>query len=239
MKDKTLVIGAGEIGTSLGRVLADAYEVEWHDPQREKNATGTFDVINITYPYSDKFIDITREYMARFRPKLVIIHSTISPGTTEKLGKGVVHSPVNGKHPDLANDIKTFIKFIGANDAYSGYKAIQYLHKAGIPLKLFSSSRATEVAKILCTTRYGMAILEMKETIKVCDEYGVPFHEVYSAWNREYNEGCIKLGRQGYVRPILDPIQGEIGGHCVVNNTKLLKSFCTDVINKKNIEYKK
>lgn len=239
MKDKTLVIGAGEIGTSLGNVLAETYEVDWHDPQREKNATGTYAVINITYPYSDKFIDITREYVGRYKPELAIIHSTVPPGTTEKFGRGFVHSPVNGKHPNLTNDIKVFVKFIGANDAYSGYKAVQYLHKAGIPTKLFSSSRATEVAKILCTTRYGMAILEMKETIKVCNEYKVPFHEVYSAWNQAYNAGCLKLERSQFVRPVLDPIQGEIGGHCVVNNTKLLKSFCTELVAKANKEYKK
>ena len=236
MKNKTLVIGAGEIGTSLGNVLSETYDVEWHDPQREKNATGTYKAINITYPYSDKFIDITREYIARFRPELVIIHSTVAPGTTEKLGKGVVHSPVNGKHPNLATDIKTFTKFIGADNAYSGYKACLYLKKANIQTKLFSSSRATEVAKILCTTRYGMAILEMKETIKVCEEYKVPFHEVYSAWNQAYNAGCIELGRPQFVRPVLDPMPGSIGGHCVINNTKLLKSFCTDLVAKQNKE---
>ena len=68
---------------------------------------------------------------------------------------------------------------------------------------------------------------------------GVPFGEVYVAWNLFYNQGNEAMGVQHFNRPILEPVDGKIGGHCVVENCHLLPSDITEFIIKKNEEYKK
>lgn len=224
--NKTLIIGAGEIGKSLKEVLDSTYEVHLID--KDSKVIGQYDVINICYPYSKDFVKITKDYIKKYSPKLTIIHSTVPVGTTRKIG--AVHSPVNGRHPNLAKSILTFVKFIGANNAYDANDAHDFLSKAGIKVIPFASSEATELAKIMCTTRLGMDVIYMKEMIKLCDKYNVPFNQAYKMWTANYNKGYLELGDPKFMRPILVPMRGEIGGHCVLNNAKLMESYLTKIV---------
>lgn len=233
-KERTLIIGKGEIGSSLGNVLALAYDVQYKD--KDSEVEGNFNVMNVCIPYSDNFVSIVKEYQKRHNPKLTIIHSTVPVGTSRKCN--AVHSPINGKHPNLTKSIQTFIKFVGGNNGYNSYDAVRYLNKAGIRTKVFSSSESTEFAKIMCTTRYGVSIMEMKETEKECERLGVPFHEVYTEWNSAYNEGYVAMGSNQFFRPVLEPMRGEIGGHCVINNCDLANNFLTDLVKGRNQTYK-
>ncbi len=238
-KTKTLIIGAGEIGASLGQVLSSAYAVEYDDIRYDKHPEGVFDIIHICYPFSENFTKITSDYIKKYKPKLTIVHSTVEVGTTRKLGKGVVHSPINGRHPNLAEGITTFVKFIGGISGEDTFKASQFLQKTGIKIGVFSSPEATEFAKIFCTTYYGWQLVFMKEILKLCEEYNLPFHEVYTLWNNAYNEGYMKLDETRFLRPVLFPIAGEIGGHCVVPNCDLFESFLTQTIKGRNDGYGK
>lgn len=233
MKNKTLIIGLGEIGKSLGRVLGVAYHITGYDKTEEFMPEGEFDVVNICYPYSKNFVKITKDYIKHYKPKLTIIHSTVPVGTTRKVGGSVVHSPVNGRHPNLEHGIKTFSKFIGGTRGEDSYGAEVFLKKAGIKVIHFASSEATELAKILCTTQYGWHLVFMKEVEKLCQKHNTPFHEVYNIWNLAYNEGYKQLGESQFNRPVLRPMKGKIGGHCVLNNCKLLDTFVTKVVKSK------
>ena len=236
--EKTLIIGAGEIGTSLGNVLSSVYEVVYDDIRFEKHPDGNFNTLNICYPYSDKFVEITKNYINKYQPKLTIIHSTVRVGTTRKLGKGVVYSPINGRHPHLELSIKTFIKFIGGISGEDTYSASEFFRVAGIKTIIFSSPEATEFAKIFCTTYYGWNLIFTKEMVKLCEENNLPFHEVYTIWNNVYNEGYMKLNESRFLRPVLLPMKGEIGGHCVIPNCDLFDSSLTKVVKQFNATYK-
>ncbi|MBT4732915.1 hypothetical protein HOB87_13235 [Candidatus Woesearchaeota archaeon] len=194
------------------------------------------EVLNICYPYSKDFVKITKKYIKQYKPKVTIIHSTVKAGTTSKCGDMVVHSPVHGKHPDLTGGIKTFTKYVGGDNTYAVYIADKFLKEAGIKTKIVANAKTSELSKVLCTSYYGWNILFMKEVAKICKKEGVPFHEVYTDWNWLYNVGYGKLDMPQFVRPVLDPIQGKIGGHCVVNNCDLLDSFITRTIKEKNNE---
>jgi UDP-N-acetyl-D-mannosaminuronate dehydrogenase len=231
----SLTIGAGEIGKSLHSVLKNKHTSYIRDVESAE-AFPPIDVLNICYPPIKDFVKITQAYIKQYKPKLTIIHSTVAPGTTREVGRMVVHSPVHGKHPNLEEGIKTFVKFIGANNAYSASLAYKFLTDAGIQVKIVANSETSELSKILCTSYYGWNILFMKEVAKICEQYDVPFHSVYG-WNEYYNQGYTELGMSQFVRPVLEPIAGPIGGHCVVNNCDLLKSFITDTIKEKNKEY--
>ena len=235
-KEKTLIIGAGEVGTSLANALKDTYEVFVRD--RSTLVKEKFKVIHICYPYSDKFIDITKSYIKEYQPRLVIVHSTVKPGTTRKLGYLAVHSPINGKHPNLEQSIRTFTKVIGGVNTFKVYEAVQFLNRANIRTMVFSSPEASELAKICCTTQYGWYIAVMKEIARVCNEYNVPFHEVYTEWNTMYNEGYGLMKDSKYFRPNLAPMDGGIGGHCVINNLELLDDFFTKFLKGRNEIYK-
>lgn len=232
---KTLIIGAGEIGKSLFKVLSPTYVTYIKDV--ENLDVKDIEVLNICYPMGKDFVKNTKKYIEIYKPKVTIIHSTVSPGTTELCGENVVHSPVHGKHPNLEDGIKTFIKYIGGNNPFAVAKAQKFLKGAGISTKLVANSKTSEISKILCTTYYGWNILFMKEVVEICKKYDVPFQEVYTDWNWFYNIGYEKLGMPQFKKYNLEPMDGKIGGHCVVNNCHLLKSKITDLIIKENEKY--
>lgn len=238
--NKTTIIGCGEIGKSLGSVLASCYDIQYDDikPDLKQPMFWQTEVINICYPYSESFIEDTRVYIKKYNPKLTIIHSTVPVGTTRKLGEGVVHSPVNGKHPNLSESILTFVKFVGGIRGEDVYLATKFLKEAKIKVAQFASPEATELGKMLCTTYYSWNIVFMKEVEKLCQQYNLPFHEVYTLWNKAYNQGYEKLGSYQFIRPILEPMKGEIGGHCCINNCNLLNSSLTNLVKEFNETYK-
>lgn len=244
---KTLIIGAGEVGKSLQKVLSPKHETHIRDidgkitlpegwPIDPKQG---WDVLNICYPPGKNFIKITKDYIKLYNPHITIIHSTIPPGTTEKCGRMVVHSPIHGKHPDIERGILTYVKYLGGENPYAVHIAREFLSAANIKVKVVANSKTSELSKILCTTYYGWNIVFMKEVVKICEKYKVPFSEIYQDWNVLYNNGNIESGVQNYNRPVLKPFPGKIGGHCVVENCRLLKSDITDFIIKKNDEYGK
>ncbi|MEK9208109.1 MAG: hypothetical protein AAB922_06485 [Patescibacteria group bacterium] len=234
---KTLTIGAGEIGKSLHQVFSEKYESYLRD--KEDLKLENIDVLNICYLPSKDFVKNTKEYIKQYKPRLTIIHSTVAPGTTAKCGEMVVHSPTHGKHPNLVGGIKTFVKYIGGDDTYAVYIADKFLKGAGIKTKIVANSKTSELSKIFCTSYYGWNLLFMKEMAKMCKKENVPFHEVYIDWNWLYNIGYEQLGMPQFRRPVLEPIKGKIGGHCVVENCTLYDNFITRTIKEKNEEYKK
>jgi len=236
---KNLIIGAGEIGKSLYKVFKDKHETHIRDKDDLLVSESKIpiwqtqvEVLNICYPYSPKFIKDTEAYINQYRPLLTIIHSTVPVGTSKKLS--AVHSPVHGKHPNLEEGIRTFVKYIGADDHQDAWRAQRFLSDAGITTEFVKGSKTSELSKLLCTTYYGWNIVFMKEVERLCEEHSVPFDQVYTKWNTHYNEGYTKLGMPQFVRPVLEPMPGKIGGHCVINNCYLFDGDISDFILKKN-----
>lgn len=235
---KTLVAGNGEVGRALKEILNAKYEVRSIDKGEEES--GSFNILHICFPYSDRFVDSVVEYVDKYKPEAIVIHSTVPVGTTEaveKMRSGVFHSPIRGKHPDLTGGIKTFAKDVGGSDADLGKQIADYFLAAGIPARFISGSKNTELAKLMCTTYFGWNIVFCKEMKKLCDKYGVDFDFAYTQFNKDYNEGYSKLGMSQFVRPVLNPAAGKIGGHCVMNNCRLEKNPITDFIVEQNEKY--
>lgn len=230
---KAIIIGAGEVGKSLYEVVKDKHSVILRDKDREESGVYV-SVMNICFPYFDGFESEVERYKDLYKPVVTIIHSTVPVGTSRKLA--AAHSPIHGKHPNLAGGIKTFVKYLGAGEGVDIDLAYIFLKEAGINVKRVSSPEASELSKILCTSYYGWNIIFNKEVKKICDELGVSFEEVYG-WNKFYNEGYSRLGMQQFIRPILEFKEGPIGGHCVAQNAKLLDSLITNMIVDKQKEY--
>jgi len=223
--NKIGILGYGEVGQAVAKFYKTP---KIKDLKRDDGLEGS-DVLNICIPWSKKFLDIAKKEIKRINPALTIIHSTVAPGTTEKLAsyfKGmVVHSPVRGMHPDLYGGVKTFVKYIGADKKKAGLLAKKHLENLGIKTKVFMPSATTEIGKILDTTYYGVCIAWHAEMKDICDRFGVKFDEAVIDFNQTYNEGYEKLGRKNVIRPVLHAPNGKIGGHCVVPNAKILKKY--------------
>jgi len=235
--------GCGEVGRALARFFKKPRIRDIKLPNKGDSLEGV-KIIHIAIPYlsEEQFIEAVKEEMERIKPELVIIHSTVGIGVTRKLGKNVVHSPVRGVHPNLFEGLKTFVKFVGANDKKYGEMAKKHLQDIGIKrVKVVYPSETTEIAKLLDTTYYGLCIAFHGEAKELCDKYGVDFEIVMTEFNKTYNEGYKKLGKPNVIRPVLYPPQrtGGIGGHCIIPNAEILKNYMSSPAIDLVLKYKK
>ncbi len=215
------ILGYGEIGKAISKFFENP---RIKDLKRDDGLQGV-EVLHVCIPWSEKFIEIVKTEINNAKPKLTVIHSTVAPGTTKKIGGMVVHSPVRGVHPNLYDGIKTFVKYIGADNKKAAKLAENHFKKLGIKTKTFYPSVTTEIGKILDTTYYGVVIAWHGEMKEICDKFGINFDQAVTDFNQTYNEGYTKLGKKNVVRPVLYAPQGPIGGHCVIPNAKILKKY--------------
>ncbi len=217
MKIKHLVVGCGEVGKALMKVL----NALGHDPNAGficPNGT-TCEYLHICIPYGEDFKRSVKTYESWFLPEYTIIHSTVPIGTSEDLNAH--HSPIRGKHPDLAESIRTFVKYVaGVNATDICYE----LQRFGIDAKPCKYTRDTEAAKLLDLMQYANSILIEKEIHAFCETHDLDFDLVYGEFNKTYNRGYQSMGEPHLIRPILKHRTGPIGGHCVVQNMKHLST---------------
>ena len=217
-----LVIGLGEVGQAIFDCLETCYSPKGYD-LKKGGELGRCKFLHICIPYSEDFITTVHTYTYEVMPKLVIVHSTVPMGTCRELEKAisipVVHSPVRGTHPRIVNSLFVFPKHFGGVCAR---EAANIFKKCNVPVVVHDKSETTEALKLWDTTMYGWMILIEKEIHQWCQDNGLPFDEIYTEPNKEYNAGYIKMGRPEVVRPFLKHIDGPCGGHCIQSNATLL-----------------
>jgi UDP-N-acetyl-D-mannosaminuronate dehydrogenase len=219
---KAGILGFGEVGKAIAKFYDNPLI---KDLDRNDNLEGV-EVLNVCIPYKgEDFVDTVKKEMERIKPKITIIHSTVAPGTTKKIGGMIVHSPVRGVHPNLFEGVKTFVKYVGADSEEAGSAAKKHLEELGIKAKVFMPSKTTELGKLFSTTYYGLCIAYHAEMKKICDEEGIDFEKAVTDFNKTYNEGYVELRKPNVVRPVLYPPKGGIGGHCVCENAEILKKL--------------
>jgi UDP-N-acetyl-D-mannosaminuronate dehydrogenase len=215
---KVMVIGLGEIGKPLLEVISKHSETIGVDIVPPAKSPGEIDVMHVCYPFKiDDFIGQTAQYIQRFHPRLTIINSTVTVGTTrsiaERTGAAVVNSPVRGKHIRMAADLLKYDKFVGGIDAASAAKAARHFESVGMKTRVLSSPEATELAKLTETTYFGLMIAWAQEVERYCDQLGLNYDEVVSIYEE------IKFF------PPVKYFPGVIGGHCVMSNIEILQQM--------------
>lgn len=236
---KVGIIGYGEIGSSIAKVYSEfsQFEVLVVDPYMgyDDDLTGV-DLLNICIPFIDNFISVVDEYIEKVKPRLTVIHSTVAPGTTEKINGRVCHSPMRGLHPNLDLGMKTFLKYIGSEDYDAAVEYQAHLLGMNIESHICKNTKTTEYSKLLDTTYYGVCIAFHADVAKLCEDEKLDFDEVMTLYNNTYNDGYKKLGKDNVVRPVLYPTK-KIGGHCVVPNAKILKDYLNTKTVQSILEY--
>ena len=244
---KDVMVGLGEIGKPILKLLSkdniivgfdvNHYLMDKRKFEKYKNFKTSF--LHIATPVTNKFINNVLKLQKKFQPECIVIHSTIKPGTTEKLqGKlsiPVIYSATRGVHKRMSNDIKRYTKFfvISTNAPRSKWASVKYvkmMRGCGIKTKKMSKPETLELAKIVCDTSYlGWLVNYAQLSNLIAIEHGVNYDEMWSC-SDEIHEF---LGN----RPKMYP--GYIGGHCVIPNLDLIHSDTLNLIKKMNNTYGK
>ena len=244
---KDIVAGIGEIGRPILKLLSESNIVVGFDLnpnlmdkrkfERYKNLKTSF--MHITIPVTGKFINNVLKLYKKFQPECIVIHSTIRPGTTERLqGKlpiPVIYSATRGVHKRMIYDLKRYTKFFvispnAPRGKWASSRYVKMMKACGIKTKKMSKPETLELAKIICDTSYlGWLVNYAQLSNMIAIEHGVNYDEMWS-----FTEEIQKfLGN----RPKMYP--GHIGGHCVIPNLGLLDNQTLNIIKKLNSSYKK
>lgn len=215
---RSLVIGMGEVGRGVFDVLLGQ---EASVASRDKEPViipYKVDVLHVCIPWNDNFEESIKGYKELYNPKLVIVYSTVPIGTCEKLG--VVHSPVEGKHPAIGLSIQNMARWVGSSDPEM-LKMAEEFWKKYVPVRCLPSANFTEWLKLRSTSKYGVNIVWADYEAEVCKKLGMDYVAV-KQFDIDYNNLYERLGMLQFRRYILDPPDGKIGGHCVVPNAEIL-----------------
>ena len=239
-----IVLGMGEVGETLFDLLVergiDCIGIDLDNSKCKNYSENTIiknpEYLHVCLPGElTQFVEITSNWISKIDGvKVVLIHSTIKPGTTkniqEKSKIPVLFSPVRGVHKRFLDDIKKYTKFISSDDKQVDSKIKLDMEKRFEKIDWMSSTKTAELAKILVdTTYYGWLINYAQITKMICEKEGVDFDEMWK-FAAEIHEN---LGN----RPKMYP--GIIGGHCVIPNLSLVEYENLDMIKKINELYEK
>ena len=242
---KDLVIGLGEIGGPILKIISKEFTVVGYDTDQKlmnKTKYKKFQniptgLVHVCIPFSKIFEKTIIKIEKKYVPQAIVIHSTVRVGTTEalqkKLSVPIIYSPIRGVHKRMLKDLKRYTKFYSvfdwaphSNQACKTF--VKKMNKVGIKTKKMTNPTTLELAKILVdTTYYGWLINYAQITNIIAMKHKVDYDEMW-LFAEEINKF---LGN----RPKLFP--GFIGGHCVIPNLDLVENETLDEIKKMNDTY--
>ena len=208
-----LVVGLGEIGGPLLGILREAHQAAGRDIE-ERPFHGV-QVLHLCFPYTSDFVSSASRYVSIHEPGVVVVNSTVVPGTTreiaDKTGVPAVYSPVRGKHARMTEEMRRYRKFVAGTSEQAVALVEDHFAAAGLTTQRMSSPEALELAKLLETTYFGVLVAWAQEMDR--------FTEAVDA---DYWETTGFFSEIDFFPPVgFQP--GYIGGHCVMPNLELLE----------------
>ena len=244
---KDVVAGLGEIGYPILKLLSKKQTTVGYDIDKKSTNKLKFKTLqdtqtsflHIAIPVTTKFDSNILELNKKFKPDCIVIHSTISLGTTERIQKKLsiplIYSATRGVHKRMLKDIKRYMKFFAiSKNAPKKQWAIKTFSRkmknCGVKTRQMSTPETLELGKILCDTSYlGWLINYAQLTNMITTQYNIDYDEMWT-----FSDEIHKfLGN----RPKMYP--GFIGGHCVIPNLDLMHNQTLDLIKKTNTQYSK
>lgn len=244
---KDVVCGLGEIGIPILKVISRGMAVVGFDinsslinkKKLEKLESVPTELLHICIPYNERFENNIHSLVLKFKPKGIVIHSTIKPGTTRNLQKKlripIIYSATRGIHKRMLKDLIRYKKFYSVydwapNSVWAKKTFEKKMKKVGIKTKTMSSPLVLELAKIIVdTSYYGWLINYAQLSNMIAIKNNVNFDEMWSFSDEIHKH----LGN----RPKMFP--GFIGGHCVIPNLNLISDETLSLIKEINVDYAK
>jgi UDP-N-acetyl-D-mannosaminuronate dehydrogenase len=244
---KNVVAGLGEIGLPILKLISKSVAAIGFDidpklmnyEKSEKLKSLKTSILHVCIPFTNNFVDDVTRLSKKFNPDVIVVHSTISPGSTKHLQSllpiPIIYSATRGVHKRMLHDLKRYTKFYAieqdapqAKHAISEYSKL--MKKCGVRTKLMTNPLTLELAKIVVdTSYYGWLITYAQLSNMIAIKNNVNYDEMWSFADEIHKF----LGN----RPKMYP--GFIGGHCVIPNLDLIKNDTLDLIKEINNDYAK
>lgn len=226
-KYTNVILGNGQIANVISQVLNDQ-KFKIYDKGQWENL-GVYpecDVFHVTIPYTGLFLDIINQAANLFQPHLLIVHSTVAPGTTEQIMTGnKLYSPVLGRHGDgFLRSVKSYMKFVAGDRRFFGIVEKIF----DINVSYWGENIAElEYAKVMSTNRMYWELLFNKIIEKDCEKNNYSFEKVNNKWTENYNLGISTLNPK-LQRAIYERMETDTpGGHCLRPNINLVDNAIT------------
>jgi len=208
-----LVVGLGEVGGPLLDILRRTHRAFGRDI--EDQAFHGVQVLHLCFPFGTGFVSSASRYVSLYQPDVVVVNSTVVPGTTraiqEKTGVPAVYSPVRGKHARMREELRRYRKFVAGTSAEAIALVEGHFATVGVTTQQMPSFEALELAKLLETTYFGVLVGWAQEM----DRFS-------ASADADYWETLAFFEEIDFFPPVaFEP--GYIGGHCVVPNLELLE----------------
>lgn len=208
-----LVVGLGEVGGPLLEILSGAHQAVGRDI--EDRAFHGVRILHLCFPFGPEFVSTASRYVSLYKPEVVVVNSTVIPGTTgaiqEKSGIPAVYSPVRGKHARMAEELRHYRKFVAGTSEQAIALVEAHFAAAGMTTQRAASFESLELGKLLETSYFGVLVAWAQEMDRFAGSVGADYWEIVDFFEEI-----------GFFPPVsFQP--GYIGGHCVMPNLELLE----------------
>jgi len=217
MSNCVVMGGLGEVGRALATLLKKKHKVYILDKHGRPDAEKV-DFLHVAIPYGKDFENWVKIETDFYKPRYTVIHSTVPVGTTRLIGGKIAHSPIRGQHNDKRYGFWKFIKYVGALDKRTQAAVTEHLAGVGLTVSGGWKPEETELAKLLCLSRYLNDLAFMETASRLCKRFRAR-RDVVTDWTMTYNMGYAK---SKWIRPLLDFPEGRVGGHCVIPVSRML-----------------
>ena len=173
-------------------------------------------VNQIKKPNLSSLIDACKLISKFFKKRnLLIVESTVSPGTTENICKKIISNYSKIKNKDIQicfsperinpgdkkNTLNKINKVISGNSRVAIKKAYTIYKKIVKKVYIADNIKSAEISKIFENAQRDVNISLMNELLKICELYNIDYNEVLRICSTKWNFS--------YFKP------GLVGGHCV------------------------
>lgn len=185
------IIGYGWVGKAMQKLFPGAYvfSPSIHDTNKKEANKADIAFVCVPTPKTDQGnldISIVEEVVAWCECPLIIIRSTVNPGTcdylTNKYKKHIVMQPEylgeTPQHPLLDEKATPFIVLGGISlDTRKAIKLYQTVYNANVKIRQVSSLEA-EIIKLSENRAIAFKVAECQELYDACEKAGVDYYTI-------------------------------------------------------------
>jgi len=226
------IVGQGYVGTAVKTVFTSHYDVETYDIKEDCSCISISDLVNkvdvvfvcVPTPMNRDGscnIDIVESVVAEINTAavddsdcIVVIKSTIPPGTTARLNRKfrnitVIFNPEFLTEANFIDDFKNQNRIIigGTRPATTKLRQIYSLVFPNVPI-IKTGSKTAEMVKYFTNTFLATKVSFANEMNLICDKLGIDYDKVV-----EYSIYDERLGKSHWAVPGPDGHYG-FGGSC-------------------------
>jgi UDPglucose 6-dehydrogenase len=224
------VVGCGIVGGNLADMLElKGHTVERFDPPKNLlDSLNCCKVIFVCVPTNDPSHEIlidSIDYVNKVNETcLIVIRSTVVPGTTDllikKYSREIIFMPEflreRTAYQDTCRPDKVIIGSNNGSNAITIADLMKDIYSK--PLILFASTIEAELIKVSINSLYTTKVVFCNELYDICQKVGVDYSKILRAFEHD------KWINPMHLDPLFDGYRGA-GGKCLPKDTNFLRIF--------------